>query len=114
MQRSNHERKGRRGRIDRESWKLNSRDNDVSLFRRRQALRVRCRKVDDQPDHPDGLMGQPPDAEPAHFDEAGEDRGRAHQQPAGGRFDFRTIVGDEPGERQPPGISSRDEVEGKP
>jgi len=113
MQRSNHERNGRRRRIDGEPWQRNSRDNDVPLFRRRQALRIRCRKVDDQPDHSDGLMGQPPDAKPAHFDEAGEDRRRAHQQPAGGGFDFRTIVGDEPGERQPPGISSRDEAEGE-
>ena len=113
MQRSNHQRQGTRGRIDREPRQRNPDNNNPPLLRRRQTLRVRCRKVDDQPDHADGLMGQPPNAEPAHLDEAGEGRGGAHQQPPGGRFYFGAIVGDEPDERQMPGVRSRDEVEGE-
>ena len=113
MQRSNHERKGRCRGVNREPRQRNSSDNDLPLLRRRQALRVRCRKVDGQPDHGDTLVGQPPNAEPTHLDETGEGRGGTDQQPAGGRFDLGAIISDQAGEPQLPGVRRRDQVEGE-
>jgi hypothetical protein len=51
------------------------------------------------------LEGNPPDAKPAHLDQAGERRSRAHQQPAMGGFDMDgfemgAVVGNEPREWQ--------------
>jgi hypothetical protein len=111
MQRSNHERKGRRIRRHRNPREHNPCDPDTPLLRRGQALRVRCRKINDQPDHGECLVREPPDAEPTHLNEAGEGRGRTHQQPASRCFDLRAVISDEPSEGQLPARRSRDEIE---
>ena len=57
-------------------------------------------EVDHQADHGQGLIRHPADAEPAHLDQAGQGRGRTHQQPSVRGLDMGAVVGDEPRERQ--------------
>jgi hypothetical protein len=58
----------------------------------REALGIRCRKVDNQAHDRQGLERNASDSEPAHFDEAAKRLGRAHQQAAVCGFDMDTIV----------------------
>ena len=63
----------------------------------RQALGVRGGKIDDEADDRAGLVIEPDNADAAHFDQAGELAGRAHQKPAAGAFEMDAIVADQSG-----------------
>ena len=71
-------------------------------------------EVDDQADHRDRLEGDAPDAEPAHLDQAGERRRRAHQQPAVPGLELHAVVGHQPGERSEPGLRRVDQRQREP
>jgi hypothetical protein len=96
-----------------------SRQRDAGDFRngglgRGQALRIRCRKIDDKPDCGQWLKRQAPDSKPAHLDKPAQRVSRAYQQAPMRGFDVNAVIADEPREGRGAGLAPLDERERKP